>query len=245
MKILGIIPARFASSRFPGKPLASIGEKTMIQCVYTQACQSSLLDEVIVATDDQRIYDEVISFGGQVIMTSSSHKNGTERCAEVINQRKDIDYIVNIQGDEPFIHPEQIDTVCRMLTGQVEIVTLVKPIQNYDELDDPGEMKVVFNNKNQALYFSRACIPFQRDVRPELRMEHHTYYKHIGIYAYRSDVLPKLVSLDSSSLETAESLEQLRWLENGYSIQLGFTNLESHMIDTPADLAKLLNEIEL
>ena len=243
MKILGVIPARFASTRYPGKPLADINGRSMIQCVYEQACKSTMLNQVIVATDDQRIYDEVIGFGGKVVMTSEHHQNGTERCAEVAETMNSFDYAVNIQGDEPFIHPEQIDTVCHMLNGEVEIATLIKEIENYGELDDPGEMKVIFNANKEAIYFSRTCIPYLRDVSAEDRMNHHTFYKHIGIYAYRSDILKDLVQLQKSALEMAESLEQLRWLENGYRIQIGFTNLESHMIDTPADLAKLLNEI--
>ncbi len=243
MSILGIIPVRFASTRYPGKPLADINGRSMIQCVYEQACKSTMLDQVIVATDDQRIFDEVKRFDGQVVMTSKSHQNGTERCAEVAQTFDKYDYIVNIQGDEPFIHPEQIDTVCQILNGNVEIATLIKEIENYHELDDPGEMKVIFNKNKEAIYFSRTCIPYLRDVSMENRMSHHLFYKHIGIYAYRADTLKELVKLPKSSLETAESLEQLRWIENGYRIQLGFTNLESHMIDTPADLAKLLNEI--
>lgn len=243
MKILGIIPARFASTRFPGKPLADINGKTMIQCVYEQAQKSSLLNELYVATDDQRIFDEVTGFGGQVLMTSPYHNNGTERCAEVAFTYPDFDYIINIQGDEPYIHPNQIDILGKMLDGQIELATLVKPITLLDELDDPGEMKVIFNKNNEAIYFSRASIPYLRDVSPDQRLKAHPFYKHIGIYAYRSDILKEIVQLPKSSLEQAESLEQLRWIENGYKIQLGFTNLDSRMIDTPADLAKLLNEI--
>ncbi|MAE86278.1 MAG: 3-deoxy-manno-octulosonate cytidylyltransferase [Flammeovirgaceae bacterium] len=243
MKVLGVIPARFASTRFPGKPLADINGKTMIQCVYEQALQSTALDDLFVATDDQRILDEVTAFGGKCLMTSEDHQNGTERCSEVLSLMPEYDYVINIQGDEPYIHPHQIDILRAMLDGNVELATLVKPIQDLGELDDPGEMKVIFNKNQEAIYFSRTCIPYLRDVAPENRLKAHSYYKHIGIYAYRAEVLKEIVKLPKSSLESAESLEQLRWLENGYKIKLGFTNLESRMIDTPADLAKLLNEI--
>ncbi|MEQ8473183.1 MAG: 3-deoxy-manno-octulosonate cytidylyltransferase [Marinoscillum sp.] len=240
MKILGVIPARYASSRFPGKALADVKGKTMVRRVYEQARQSKLLNNIVVATDDQRIFNEVLSFEGQVMMTQEDHKNGTERCAEVIRRFQGYDYVINIQGDEPFIHPDQIDTVAQLLDGHVEIATLVKPIKDIDELDDPGEMKVVFNNQNEAIYFSRACIPYLRDVDSTSRLKHYCYHKHIGIYAYRSDVLMKIVKLPPGNLEMAESLEQLRWIENGFKINLGFTDIESHMIDTPQDLTKLL-----
>lgn len=243
MKILGVIPSRYASSRFPGKPLVDIHGKTMIQRVYEQAIQSSSLDELVVATDDQRIFYEVTRFGGKAMMTSPDHNNGTERCAEVARVNDGFDYIINIQGDEPQIHPDQITILANMLNGDVELATLVKPITDYEELDDPGEMKVIFNQQKEAIYFSRTCIPYLRDVQKVDRLKAHKYYKHIGIYAYRDDILQQIVKLPQSTLEMAESLEQLRWIENGYKIQLGFTNLESRMIDTPADLAKLLNEI--
>lgn len=244
MKVLGVIPARYASTRFPGKPLAQIHGKTMVQRVYEQACKSIVLDDLYVATDDQRIYQEVTEFGGKALMTSETHLNGTERCAEVLQIMPKFDYVINIQGDEPFIDPIQINTLGRMLDGQVELATLIKPITEERELDDPGEMKVIFNQHKEAIYFSRTCIPYLRDVSLENRLKAHTFYKHIGIYAYRSDILNEIVKLPTSSLEKAESLEQLRWLENGYKIQLGITNLQSHMIDTPADLAKLLNETD-
>lgn len=243
MKILGVIPARFASTRFPGKALADVHGKTMIRRVYEQSKQSKLIDQIVVATDDQRIFDEVLSFEGQVMMTSQDHKNGTERCAEVLQRFNGYDYVINIQGDEPYIHPDQIDCIAQLLDGKVEIATLVKKIVNQEELDDPGEMKVVFNNQKEAIYFSRACIPYLRDVSPDRRLANHDFYKHVGIYAYRSDVLTKIVKFPPGNLEMAESLEQLRWIENGLKINLGFTDIDSHMIDTPEDLQKLLKKI--
>ncbi len=244
MNILGVIPVRFASTRFPGKPLADIHGKTMIHRVYEQAKQAASLEELYVATDDERIYNEVVSFGGKVVMTSKKHQNGTERCAEVLQQMPDYDYVINIQGDEPCIHPQQIDILTKMLDGKVELATLIKQIIEERELDDPGEMKVIFNNRKEAIYFSRTCIPYLRDVPHKDRLKTHTYYKHIGIYAYRKDILQQVVKLPKTSLEQAESLEQLRWIENGYKIQLGFTTLESRMIDSPTDLAMLLNEMD-
>lgn len=211
----------------------------MIQRVYEQAAKSEMLDQVIVATDDHRIFDEVIGFEGQAMMTRTEHKNGTERCAEVLKNFNTYDYVINIQGDEPYIHPDQIDTVARLLDGEVELATLVKKIDDISVLDDPSEMKVIFNHRHEALYFSRTCIPYLRDVPSHERLRHHEFYKHIGIYGYRKDVLLQITRLPPGKLETAESLEQLRWLENGYTIKLGFTTLESQMIDTPEDLLKL------
>lgn len=238
MKILGIIPARYASTRFPGKALYQIDGKSMIRRVYEQAKQSKILEDVIVATDDERIFHEISQIEGRVIMTADTHKNGTERCAEVAKNLNEFDYYLNIQGDEPYIHPDQIDNLCGLLDGKVELATLVKKIDHESDLDDPTEMKVIFNLKKEAIYFSRACIPYCRDY-PADRLNHFDYYKHIGIYAFRSDILQAVTKLPMSSLEACESLEQLRWLENGYRIQLGITTLDSQMIDTPEDLAKL------
>lgn len=240
MKILGIIPSRYASSRFPGKPLVDIGGKTMIRRVFEQACLSQRLTEVIVATDDERIANEVRSFGGRVQMTKTTHLNGTERCAEVLSHFPDYAYAVNIQGDEPFIHPEQIDTLAALLDGSVQLATLVKPISDPALLTNPNTMKVIFNRFHEALYFSRTCIPYLRDVPPGEWLERHTFYKHIGLYAYRSDILYEITSLPPSTLELAESLEQLRWLENGYRIKVGFTTHESVGIDAPADLDRAI-----
>lgn len=240
MKILGIIPARFGSSRFPGKPLVQILGKTMIRRVYEQASKAKKLDKVIVATDDQRIFDEVVSFDGNVMMTSNDHINGTERCNEVMNsQDSSYDYAINIQGDEPFIKPEMIDELAHILDGQTELGTLIKSINDPEVLTNPNSMKVVFNKKDEALYFSRSCIPFIRGANPSEWLQKHTFYKHIGIYAYRADILKRVTALDASSLELAESLEQLRWMENGLKIKIARTNYETQGVDTPEDLVKL------
>jgi len=237
MKILGIIPARFASSRFSGKPLVDIGGKTMIQRVYEQAKKASALSEVIVATDDKRIFNAVKSFGGIVVMTASHHANGTERCAEIAQKYEDnFDAIINIQGDEPFIFPEQINQLAQLfLNDKVQIGTLIKKIEDPKDLVTSSIIKVVVNKNGEALYFSRNKIPFIRNEEDTT----HTFYKHIGIYGYRKEVLKEIVQLPVSSLEKAESLEQLRWLENGYKITTGNTEFESHSIDVPEDLKRI------
>ena len=235
MKIIGIIPARYASTRFPGKPLVDMGGKTMIRRVYEQALKAKSLTEVIVATDDERIFKEVESFGGKVIMTSANHNNGTERCAEVA-QNGDADVVINIQGDEPFIHPEQIDLVANAFITKPEstsIATLIKEHPYNDELLKSSRVKAIINNNLDALYFSRTLIPFSFDTS---KASSAKYYVHLGLYGFRKDVLLKLVKLPQSSLELAENLEQLRWLENGYQIKCAITNLESKGIDTPEDL---------
>ncbi len=240
--IAGIIPARYASSRFPGKPLINIGGKTMIQRVYEQACQAKTLKTVIVATDDERIYQHVQDFGGNVVMTSPNHPSGTDRCYEAytLSGMKDIDAIVNIQGDEPFIQPGQIDLLCSIFDSrEVQLGTLVKKLKNAADLNNPNAMKVVLNKDKEALYFSRSPIPYLRNHPQEKWLDNHTFYKHIGIYAYRTDVLQQIVQLPPSSLELAESLEQLRWLENGYKIKVAVTDYESISVDTPEDLEKL------
>ena len=237
MKILGIIPARFASTRFPGKPLIDIGGKTMIRRVYEQALQAASLSDVIVATDDQRIYDEIKSFGGHVMMTAAHHQNGTERCAEVLAAMTGhIDAVINIQGDEPFIEPEQIDTVASLFKDtECQIGTLIKVCQDRELLEKPSIIKAVVSKDLKALYFSRSLIPYLRNKDAET-----TFYKHIGIYGYRSDVLQEIVKLAPSALELAESLEQLRWLENGYTIQTALTTHESISIDIPEDIDRAL-----
>ncbi len=233
MQITGIIPARFASTRFPGKPLVDIGGKTMIRRVYEQASKSKLLQEIIVATDDERIYNEVKTFGGKVVMTSQEHTNGTERCAEVASTIQ-ADAIINIQGDEPFIHPEQIDLLAACFNdSNTEIATLILPHALNDDLINAARIKVVVNKQMEAMYFSRSVIPY---VRNETNVP---FYKQIGIYGFRKDVLTQLVKLKPSVLEQTESLEQLRWLENGYRIKCAVTDLESISIDTPVDLLKL------
>ena len=237
MSILGIIPSRYASSRLPGKPLIDIGGKSMIQRVYEQASKSSSLSGVIVATDDQRIFDHVNSFGGQVQMTKESHMNGTERCAEVASNTS-ADYYINIQGDEPFIHTEQIDQLASILDGKTQLGTLSKRIDDPDVLNDPSKMKVVINKFSEAMYFSRSCVPFIRDADKDQWLDHFPFLKHIGIYAYRSDILKEITQLSVSPLEQAENLEQLRWLENGFKIKVAETIHESIGIDTATDLEK-------
>jgi len=254
MKILGIIPARYASTRFPGKPLADIKGKPMIQRVYEQAKKCKLLSEVIVATDDKKIESAVKKFKGKVVMTSGRHESGTDRCFEALTKLKEkFDAVINIQGDEPFIQPEQISKVakCFNLTssplsrgrgveGEVQIATLAMKMNSIHELTNHNTIKVIVNKKNEAIYFSRTAIPYYRgeDFTEWLKM--HTYYKHIGIYGYRTDVLEEITKLERSSLEIAESLEQLRWLENGYRITVDFTEHESYSIDTPEDLKNAL-----
>lgn len=242
MKAIGIIPARFGSSRFPGKPLADIKGKTMIRRVYEQASLSKALSDVVVATDDDRIMKEVKSFGGKSIMTGGHHKSGTDRCFEALEKLgSNWDVVVNIQGDEPFIHPEQIDEVVKCFDKEtVQISTLCHKIEEPRVLQQASIVKVVRNTKGQALYFSRSPIPFFREDGGKPWTQKFDYMKHIGIYAYRAEVLKELVKLAPSSLELAESLEQLRWLENGYSINVEVTHKESVSIDTPEDLQKIL-----
>jgi len=242
-KFIGIIPARYASSRFPGKPLADIHGKPMIRHVYERA--SGALETVYVATDDQRIYNAVKAFGGRVVMTSSLHKSGTDRCAEAADiAEKDeetrYDAVLNIQGDEPFIEPDQLEQVKSCFNDEkTQIATLVKEINSSDVLFDENRPKVVLNSKSEAVYFSRSTIPFSRGVDKSLWLAHHKYYMHIGLYGFRRDILPKITSLPQSPLELAESLEQLRWIENGYTITVRITSYESFGIDTPEDLQKL------
>jgi 3-deoxy-manno-octulosonate cytidylyltransferase (CMP-KDO synthetase) len=241
--ILGIIPARYASTRFPGKPLADIGGTTMIQRVYEQA--SKVLTNVVVATDDQRIYDTVKAFNGNVVMTSEQHQSGTDRSTEALDKveedtKKTFKVVLNIQGDEPFLQPEQIEklTSCFFNTD-TEIATLVKPLKNKEELFDPNKPKVVLNKNSQALYFSRSPIPYLRNMPQEEWHKHHQYFIHIGLYAYRTDVLREITLLEQGFLEKAESLEQLRWIENGYNISTRKTEFESWSVDTPEDIVKL------
>ena len=216
MNILGIIPARYASTRFPGKPLVDIAGKSMIQRVYEQAKKCIHLTEVIVATDDVRIYDHVLGFGGAAVMTSPDHQSGTDRCAEVALQHPQYDVIVNIQGDEPYIDPEQISKLAACFNNtDTQIATLVKQVQNEQELFNPNSPKVVINKLSEAVYFSRSPLPHIRGQEQQNWLNYYTYFKHIGIYGYRADVLQQITKLPVSSLEKAESLEQLRWIENG------------------------------
>lgn len=242
MKFIAIIPARYASTRFPGKPLAEIGGKPMIQHVYEQAKKA--VDDVVVATDDERIYDKVVEFGGRVVMTSSEHKSGTDRCFEALQkQQETFDVVINVQGDEPFINPVQIEALkaCFDSTGKTEIATLIKrfsPDATYETLDNPNSPKVVVDGFGRAVYFSRSVIPYLRSVDKDKWAESNMFYKHIGVYAYRVDVLAKITELRQTPLETAESLEQLRWIENGYCIQTAVTDFETCGIDTLEDLEK-------
>lgn len=241
MKFLGIIPARYASTRFPAKPLAMLGGKTVIQRVYEQVV--STLQDAVVATDDERIEAAVLAFGGKVVMTSPNHKSGTDRCYEALTKTPgDFDVVVNIQGDEPFIQPSQLQSIMDCFQDpETQIATLVKPFKPEDgfaALENVNSPKVVLNQRSQALYFSRSIIPFTRNRDRQDWLAGHTYYKHIGLYAYRTDVLRQITSLPQSPLELAESLEQLRWLENGYVIKVGMTDVETIGIDTPQDLER-------
>jgi 3-deoxy-manno-octulosonate cytidylyltransferase (CMP-KDO synthetase) len=236
MKVLGIIPARYASTRFPAKPLADLNGQSMISRVFTQAGKSKSLSKVIVATDHSEIVAHVLGFGGNVCMTSENHASGTDRCYEVLSKEQEVfDYVINIQGDEPFIAPDQIDLLASLLDGTTELATLIKKLEAQEQLINPNIVKVVVNESKEAMYFSRSTIPYWRGKETDW-INQHTYYKHIGMYAYRSDVLKKITSLKVSSLEKAESLEQLRWLENGLKIKTAETTIETVGIDTPADL---------
>ena len=241
MKFLGIIPARYASTRFPAKPLAMLGGKPVIQRVYEQV--TSILDDAVVATDDERIADAVKAFGGKVVMTSTAHRSGTDRCYEALTKTPGtFDVVINIQGDEPFIQPEQLQAIMDCFQdSETQIATLVKPFtpdDGYEALENVNSPKVVVNRNMQALYFSRSIIPYTRNKERKEWLAGHTYYKHIGLYAYRTQVLKEITSLPQSSLELAESLEQLRWLENGYVIKVGISKVETIGIDTPEDLER-------
>lgn len=241
MKFLGIIPARYASTRFPAKPLAMLGGKTVIQRVYEQV--AGILDDAWVATDDERIEQAVKAFGGKVVMTSTAHKSGTDRCYEAYTKvGQGFDVVVNIQGDEPFIQRSQLEAVKACFDdASTQIATLVKPFSAddaFEVLENVNSPKVVVNKNFQALYFSRSIIPYQRNAGKQDWLKGHTYYKHIGLYAYRAAVLQEITALPQSSLELAESLEQLRWLENGYTIKVGLSDVETIGIDTPQDLER-------
>ena len=242
MQTLGVIPARFASTRFPGKPLVMIDGITMIERVYQQACKSKSLQKVVVATDDDNIYNIVKGFGGNVIMTSTDHPSGTDRCAEVLEKESGKwDMVINIQGDEPFINPLQIDLLASCFSDTaVEIATLIKKINSTAELSNPNTPKVIIDDQFNAIYFSRQPIPYLKGIPFEKWQEQAVFYKHIGIYAYKSEILAKLVRLPLGKLEKAESLEQLRWLEQGFIIRTAVTEIETIAIDTPDDLARIL-----
>ncbi len=244
MKSIGIIPSRYASTRFPGKPLTIIKGKSMIQRVYEQVAKSQKISKIVVATDDERIYNHVRSFNGEVIMTDINHPNGTSRCNEIITilseKGEDFDVVVNIQGDEPYINPEQINSIINLFeNNSVQIGTLAKKIISKDELFDTNVVKLVLENDNRALYFSRHAIPMLRGINKEDWLSNFTFFKHIGIYGYRSNILKEIVNMPAGKLEQAEKLEQLRWLENAIPISVDITDYESVAIDTYNDLLKL------
>ena len=238
MKFIGIIPARYASTRFPGKPLAMLGGRTVIQRVYEQA--TAILDEAYVATDDERIFQAVEQFGGRAIMTRADHKSGTDRieeAAEKIGTQADV--IINIQGDEPFIQKSQIETLMHLFDEpSTQIGTLGKRFESIEAAMNPNSPKIVTDKRGFALYFSRSIIPYVRGKEQAEWLQHFPYLKHLGLYAYRREVLQKVTQLPQSPLEIAESLEQLRWLENGYRIRVGLTDVETVGIDTPEDLQR-------
>lgn len=238
MKFIGLIPARYASTRFPGKPLALLAGKPVIQHVYEQAVK--VLDAVYVATDDERIYNKVLEFGGKAVMTSTEHHSGTDRIEEALEKvGGDFDVVVNIQGDEPFIAQSQIETLCHCFEDETtQIATLGKPFECFEAVENPNSPKIVVDNRGYAMYFSRSVIPFVRGVERQEWLKKYPFLKHLGIYAYRTEVLKAITRLPQSSLELAESLEQLRWLENGYRIKVGITNVETVGIDTPEDLQR-------
>ncbi len=244
MNFICIIPSRYGSTRFPGKPLADIFGKTMIQRVYEQA--RKIFDYVLVATDDIRISKEVENFGGLVIMTSENHNSGTDRCKEALNKfeeksGKKFDITINIQGDEPFIKPEQLIMLKNCFNdSDTQIATLIKKISSQAEYLNPNKPKVIFNKNNEAIYFSRAGIPYIREKTFEQAKKENTFYKHIGVYAYKSEILRKLTELEQSGLELTEKLEQNRWVENGFKIKVAITEYESLSVDTPEDLDKII-----
>ena len=246
MKYIGIIPARYASTRFPGKPLAVLGGKTVIQRVYEQAV--SVLPEAYVATDDERIFSAVEAFGGRAVMTRKDHKSGTDRIQEAVEkleesgkwkEESDELVVINIQGDEPFIQPSQIETLMHLFDNpETQIGTLGKPFETVEAVKNPNSPKIVVDNRGFALYFSRSVIPYIRGVEESQWLGHYPFLKHLGVYAYRRKVLAEVTRLPQGWLEKAESLEQLRWLENGYRIRVGITTVETVGIDTPEDLAR-------
>lgn len=241
MSVIGIIPARYASTRFPGKPLAMIRGKSMLQRVYDQAVRTGGLDEVLVATDDARIADHARSFGAAVVMTAAGHPSGTDRCYEAYRLNgKAFDYVLNIQGDEPFLDPRQIDSLVQVCDGQVEIATQMIKCHDHQVLFDRGEVKIVLNDRREALYFSRSVIPHLKGKEEKDWHAHFDYFRHVGMYVYRVDILERITGLPPSALEKAESLEQLRWLEHGFKITCVETDFDSHCVDTPEDIEKVI-----
>lgn len=246
MNTIGIIPARWASTRFPGKPLVKIGDKTMIERVYEQSAK--VLEYIVVATDDDRIVEDVNRFGGQVVMTGTHHKSGTDRCAEAVRIYEKqtgllFDSVINIQGDEPFIQPDQILSIVKCFSNpETQIATLVKKITSNEALFNPNNPKVVLTGNFDAIYFSRSVIPYVMNFDQDNWLKKFTFYEHLGLYGYNKKILYKLTSLESSSLEIAESLEQNRWIENGYKIKVALTEHENISIDTIEDLEAILKK---
>lgn len=245
MKILGLIPARYASTRFPGKPLIDICGKSMIQRVYEQALKANCLTKVVVATDDERIFSHVEGFGGNAILTSSEHQSGTDRCAEVAEHFSEYEAFINIQGDEPLIDPKQIDLLGEKISQtDVRLATLIKKIDILEELQNPNTPKVICRTNGEAIYFSRQTIPHIRETEPIEWLNKHTFFKHIGIYAYKRETLKQIAKLEPSKLEKAESLEQLRWIEHGFPIHTVVTTIETLAVDTPEDLKRIIELIQ-
>ena len=241
MKVLAVIPARYASTRFPGKPLALLGGKPVIAWVWECVASLTTLNKAVIATDDGRIAKAVTAFGGKAMLTNSSHHSGTDRCGEVLERLRaageEYDVVVNVQGDEPFVKPRQLESLIACFdNSDTQIATLMTTIHESEELLSPNNVKVVCDQEDRALYFSRQPIPYLRGVAPEEWLQNHTYYKHVGIYAFKASVLKELVALPQSALELSENLEQLRWLENGYSIKVCRTKVGNMGIDTPEDL---------
>ncbi len=241
MRVLGIIPARYGSTRLPGKPMIKVKGKTIIQRVYERVARSAVLNELVVATDDVRIYNHVKKFGGNAIMTSYTHRSGTMRCGEVIDKMPDIDLVINVQGDEPLINPVEIDKLGEFMISHpnVQIGTLVKRIDSVSDIKDPSVAKVVIDRQGRVLYFSRSPIPHVRNYPEDQWLDHGMFYKHIGLYSYTRETLEDISKLESSKLEEAELLEQLNWLYHGYTIHVQETDVESIGIDTPEDVALL------
>ncbi len=239
----GIIPARYSSTRFPGKPLIDLAGKSMLQRVYEQCQKSKALERIIIATDDERIYDHALSFGAEVCMTDAQHPSGTDRCAEVsLKMNLNTEVVVNIQGDEPLINPQQITDLVECFNDpKTQIATLIKKIEKQDVLFNVNTPKVIIDAENFAIYFSRQTIPHLRNIEPSDWLKSHTFYQHIGIYAYKKNVLAEITQLNQSILEKAESLEQLRWLEHQYKIKTACTSAETFAIDTPEDVQMVLD----
>jgi 3-deoxy-manno-octulosonate cytidylyltransferase (CMP-KDO synthetase) len=245
MHIIGVIPARYASTRFPGKPLALINGVSMLERVYRQAAASTTLSEIIIATEDERIMEHAVKIGAKAVMTRADHPSGTDRCYEAytLNGKK-YDYLLNIQGDEPFLDPTQIDSLVEVCNGEVEIATQMTKCNSHEILFDKGEVKIVLDSQNRALYFSRNVIPFIKGKDEKEWHLYHAYFRHVGMYVYRTDILERITKLAPSPLEKAESLEQLRWLEHGFKIKCMETDFDSHCVDTPEDIEKVLKLIK-